>query len=86
MNISVYTLTSELHDEQAVSAVTKEFLNSLKIKLDFKGADYQCGDSYPVSTGKCGRQEIRLRTHNPIQCVTSKYDDKLSVIFIQATI
>ena len=40
MNISVYTLTSELHDEQAVSAVTKEFLNSLKIKLDFKGADY----------------------------------------------
>ncbi len=33
-----------------------------------------------------GLTEIRLRTHNPIQCVTSKYDDKLSVIFIQATI
>ena len=29
MTIAIYTLTSELHDEQAVGAVTQEFLNSL---------------------------------------------------------
>ncbi|MBQ9186674.1 MAG: hypothetical protein IJ144_02470 [Prevotella sp.] len=40
MNITIYTLTSELHDEQAVSAVTREFLSSLQIAYDFKGGDY----------------------------------------------
>ena len=50
MSIAIYTLTSELHDEQAVSAVTKEFLDSLKLAeasegeagsgFDFKGSDY----------------------------------------------
>lgn len=39
-NIAIYTLTSPLHDEQAVSAATKEFLASLQL-------DYQmCGDDY----------------------------------------
>ena len=33
MSIAIYTLTSELHDEQAVDAVTREFLNSLGIEL-----------------------------------------------------
>ncbi len=40
MNIAIYTLTSELHDEQSVSAVTREFLDSLHIEHDFRGADY----------------------------------------------
>ena len=40
MNIAVYTLTSELHDEQAVGAVTQEFLNSLDVAYEFKGSDY----------------------------------------------
>ena len=35
-HIAIYTLTSELHDEQAVSAVTKEFLDGLKQELEFK--------------------------------------------------
>lgn len=39
-NIAIYTLTSELHDEQTVSLVTKEFLNSLNIDYDLKGNDY----------------------------------------------
>ena len=40
MNISVYTLTSRLHDEQSVAAVTREFLGSL-------GFDYTlCDDDY----------------------------------------
>lgn len=40
MDIAIYTLTSELHDEQAVSLVTQEFLNSLDVAFDFKGSDY----------------------------------------------
>ena len=48
--IAIYTLTSELHNEQAVSAVTKEFLDCLQLQnvaegeggsgFDFKGNDY----------------------------------------------
>ena len=37
MTIAIYTLTSELHDEQAVGAVTQEFLNSLDITYELKG-------------------------------------------------
>ena len=40
MNISIYTLTSELHDEQAVSNNTQEFLNSLQVEYQLKGSDY----------------------------------------------
>ena len=40
MDIAIYTLTSELHDEQAVSAVTRDFLGSLGFEYDFKGCDY----------------------------------------------
>lgn len=49
-NIAIYTLTSELHDEQAVSAVTREFLDELQqtlsskenatLDFDIKGDDY----------------------------------------------
>ena len=40
MNIAIYTLTSELHDEQAVSAVTQEFLSTLGVDYELKGNDY----------------------------------------------
>ena len=40
MSIALYTLTSELHDEQAVGLVTKEFLDSLNLEYDFRGSDY----------------------------------------------
>lgn len=39
-NIAIYTLTSELHDEQAVNAASKEFLDSLSMEYEFKGNDY----------------------------------------------
>jgi len=52
MNIAIYTLTSELHDEQAVSAATAQFLNSLKgqhgVDYDFKGSDYDDYGSHPL--------------------------------------
>lgn len=38
--IAIYTLTSELHDEAAVAAVTHSFLGSLPFDFDLKGADY----------------------------------------------
>ena len=48
--VSIYTLTSALHDEQAVSSVTREFLDSLRnhatsegeaaLEFDLRGDDY----------------------------------------------
>ncbi|MBP5258624.1 MAG: hypothetical protein J6Z41_07820 [Prevotella sp.] len=40
MKTSIYTLTSELHDEKAVGAVTEAFLGSLGIDYTLKGSDY----------------------------------------------
>ena len=50
MNIALYTLTSPLHDEKAVNAVSKEFLEdierTLEMGFDFRGNDFSCyGDS-----------------------------------------
>lgn len=50
MNIALYTLTSPLHDEKAVNAVSKEFLEdierALEMGFDFRGNDFSCyGDS-----------------------------------------
>ncbi len=41
MNIAIYTLTSQLHNEVAVDAATSEFLNSLGIKHEFAGSDFK---------------------------------------------
>ncbi len=38
--IALYTITSELHNEEAVRQATKEFLDSLDITFDFKGNDF----------------------------------------------
>lgn len=39
--ISIFTLTSPLHDKVAVDAVTKEFLDSLGIEYSFQGDNYE---------------------------------------------
>lgn len=39
--ISIFTLTSPLHDKAAVDAVTKEFLDSLGIEYSFQGDKYE---------------------------------------------
>ena len=46
---AIYTLTSELHDEQAVDAVTKDFLGSLGIDHLFKGSDYSDYGSHTLN-------------------------------------
>ena len=38
--VNIYTLTSALHDEQAVSAVTREFLECIGTDYELKGNDY----------------------------------------------
>lgn len=40
MELAIYTLTSELHDEQAINDVTKEFLDSLGVPYQLKGDDF----------------------------------------------
>ena len=49
MNCKIYTLTSELHDEKAVSKSTQEFLQSLNLDFDFKGSDYDDYGTAPLS-------------------------------------
>ena len=39
--ISIFTLTSTLHDKAAVDAASKEFLEGLGIEYSFKGDDYE---------------------------------------------
>ena len=38
--ISIYTLTSPLHDKASVDAATREFIESLEIEYSFKGDDF----------------------------------------------
>ncbi|MCR4994017.1 MAG: hypothetical protein K6A32_01335 [Bacteroidales bacterium] len=47
-DIAIYTLTSALHDEEAVAAVTRDFLGSLGIDYDFRGNDYSDFGQHPL--------------------------------------
>ena len=73
--VAIYTLTSELHDERAVTAATHEFLDSLHIDYDFKGADYSDFGSHAldliyVRTG--GTEGIFLRLLADLQKKSSR--------------
>ena len=48
MDIAIYTLTSDLHDEAAVGAVTKEFLGGLGIDFDFMGSNFEEFGTHPL--------------------------------------
>ena len=48
-DIAIYTLTSQLHDEKAVTASTREFLDSLAIEFEMKGDDYADYGQSPLS-------------------------------------
>ena len=74
-SIAIYTLTSELHDEGAVAAVTREFLTSLHIKYDMRGSDYSDYGSHAldliyVRTG--GTEGIFLRLLPQLQLQSQK--------------
>lgn len=89
MNIAIYTLTSELHDEQAVSAVTREFLDSLEVEHDFRGNDYSDYGTHPldliyVRTGgtegifKRLLPELRTKSNRPFYLLTSGRSNSLA--------
>lgn len=48
MKTAIYTLTSELHDETAVGAMTRDFLDGLGFDYDFKGSQYDDYGSHPL--------------------------------------
>ncbi len=88
-NIAIYTLTSELHNEQAVKAVTQEFLNSLDIEYDFKGSDYASYGSSAlnliyVRTGgtegifKRLLPELQTKSNRPFYLLTSGKSNSLA--------
>ena len=89
MDITVYTLTSELHDEQAVGAVTQEFLNSLDVAYVFKGSDYadygtHSLDLIYVRTGgtegifKRLLPELQAKSERPFYLLTSGKSNSLA--------
>ena len=89
MKIAVYTLTSELHDEQAVGAVTQEFLNSLDVAYEFKGSDYadygtHSLDLIYVRTGgtegifKRLLPELQAKSERPFYLLTSGKSNSLA--------
>ena len=86
---AIYTLTSELHDEQAVAAVTQEFLESLGIEYELKGSNYADYGTAPlcliyVRTG--GTEgifrrllpELRQQSDRPFYLLTSGKSNSLA--------
>ena len=75
MDIAIYTLTSELHNEEAVNSVTKSFLDSLQTEHSFKGSNYSDYGSHElnlifVRTG--GTESVFLRLLESGQLPTDK--------------
>ena len=62
-DISIYTLTSQLHDEQAVATSTQEFLGSPNIEYNMRGADFadygQAPRLTPQPTPQLNQEEPR---------------------------
>ena len=56
MTIAIYTLTSELHDEQAVGAVTQEFLDT---KLDKQTLSIHGSRVTPMSPMTTSLERVR---------------------------
>jgi len=87
--IAIYTLTSELHNELAVNAVTREFLDGMGIEYDMKGADYSdygegCISLIYVRTGGTEGLFLRLlpqllaKSHRPFYLLTSGKSNSLA--------
>lgn len=88
-NIAIYTLTSELHDEQSIRAVAEEFLGSLKVAFDLKGDNYSDYGSHAldliyVCTGgtegtfKRMFPELQKKQRGPFRLLTSGKSNSLA--------
>ena len=89
MSIAIYTLTSELHNEKAVDAQTREFLNGLGMLYELKGQDYaDFGDAalnliFVRTGGTEGLFQkllpmIQPRCHHPFYLLTSGKSNSLA--------
>ena len=89
MNISLYTLTSPLHDESSVSAVSAEFIAQIEaelgVNMDFRGPDfteYGTGglDVIYVRTGGTEGlfKEVYPRLQGPVLLLTSGKSNSLA--------
>ena len=87
--VAIYTLTSELHDEQAVGTVTQEFLGSLRVDFDFRNSDYSDYGSHLldliyVRTGgtegifKRLSSELQSKSDRPFYLLTSGKSNSLA--------
>ena len=87
--VAIYTLTSELHDEQALSTVTKTFLESIGIPYELKGSNYadygqSCLSLLYVRTGGTEDMfrrllpELQGRSDRPIYLLTSGKSNSLA--------
>ena len=89
MNISLYTLTSPLHDENAVNAASAEFLNEIEAELGFHMAfhgpdftEYGAGALdviYARTGGTAGLfKEVCPRLHGTVLLLTSGKSNSLA--------
>ena len=70
MSISVYTLTSPLHDKQSIEQYTKEFFSRLKFDFDYKGEDFS-------TWGQADLDLIFVRTGGTENLFKQRYMDVL---------
>ena len=89
MDIAIYTLTSDLHDEESVKKATEEFLSTLTADFDFCGNQYESYGSASLSliyvrTGgtegifKRIYQELMAKTSAPFYLLTSGKSNSLA--------
>ena len=89
MNIAIYTITSTLHNEEAIAAATRLFLDSLNIEYDFRGENFSDYGSHTLSliyvrtggTEGIFRQllpELQKRSSHPFYLLTSGKSNSLA--------
>ena len=87
-SISIYTITSPLHDEKAIESATREFLGGLCLDFDFKGenfSDYGTASLDLIYVRSGGTEEVFLknlpdieRSGKPIYLLTSGKSNSLA--------
>ena len=79
---AIFTLTSELHDEQAVDTVTKDFLDSLGVDHLFRGSDYSDYGSYTLNLIFVRTEgllpKLREKSDRPFYLLTSGKSNSLA--------
>ena len=89
MTTAIYTLTSTLHDPQAVDALTREFLASINVPFVLKGADFSDYGTHDLNlifvrtggTEGLFRQlmpELVQKTHQPFYLLASGKSNSLA--------